>query len=268
MKKLILILLSVSLLFITVGCANNNTNQSKQGNNTTSHESAYYEDLNKSDKKQILFKFKEYQDETKDNIADPVFIVSTKITNKSNKTIIFDQSKFIIYVTSQMKITSNKSGTLKIKPNETKTINQMFVDVPEQSLVGDGYIMYLNSTNKLDNVSSLKAPAIHGGENPSETTSDNSENTNQNVSSTDNAQSSSRQITSDEAVNIIKSQAGISSDAHMGVMSYPDGNLTDTASGRQAYWVRVKANDDMWGAKSDFTVYTDGTWKNGQPAEN
>lgn len=107
---------------------------------------AYYEDLSKVDKKRVKFIFKLKEDETKDNTADPVYVVSMTIKNKSNKVIKFDKSKFI-YMIGDEKNISKKTGVITIKPGKQIFVDQLFNNVGEQSTLGGGAIIYLNKHN-------------------------------------------------------------------------------------------------------------------------
>lgn len=132
--------LSVILLaLLLVGCANNSNSQK---------ESIYYQDLSSDNKTSVKFTFKINQDDTEDNTADPVYVVSANIKNSTNKNIKFDRSKFICVLPSN-KLLSNKSGILTVKSGKSKNISQLFEKMPEQGTLGSGYIEYLNSDNKL-----------------------------------------------------------------------------------------------------------------------
>jgi len=117
-------------------------------NKVTSVKSVYYQNLSKADKEKIRFDFTIDADDTQDNVADPVYVVSMKITNHTHKTIKFEQTKFI-YLYDVDKVQSTHNGTLSVKTNQTKKINQLFEKVPEQATIGSGIIEYLNKDNKL-----------------------------------------------------------------------------------------------------------------------
>lgn len=146
----IIVLVCVGLL---AGC----TQKSKQSetankqitsNKVTSVKSVYYQNLSKADKEKIRFDFTIDADDTQDNVADPVYVVSMKITNHTQKIIKFEQSKFV-YLFETDKALSKRNGSLSIKPNQTQKVNQLFEQVPEQATVGTGIIEYLNKDNKL-----------------------------------------------------------------------------------------------------------------------
>lgn len=107
-----------------------------------------YDQLSSSDQKNVHFKFTLSQDNTKDNTADPVYVVSMEVTNQTNKTIKFYKNKFV-YLLPVGKILSSKTGTLTVKAGHKATVDQLFEDVPEQGTVGSGIIEYLNSSHKL-----------------------------------------------------------------------------------------------------------------------
>lgn len=122
------------------------TSHSTNTQNAT--QTTYFDQLSKSDKKKVHFKFTISQDETKDNTADMVYTVSMKVKNETNTTIKFHESKFV-YILDEDKILSSTKGTLAVKSGKSATIDQLFENVPEQGTVGDGFIEYLNSNNKL-----------------------------------------------------------------------------------------------------------------------
>lgn len=150
MKSKGLVMTATVLLSVLVlgGCSTGTKKNSSASSSTEKVTSTYYQNLSKADKKNVQFKFTLSQDETKDNSADPVYMVSMKVTNKTNKTIKFHKDKFI-YTLPEDKILSSGNGILSIQPGKSKTIDQMFDNVPEQGTLGDGVIEYLNNTNKL-----------------------------------------------------------------------------------------------------------------------
>ncbi|PNW61823.1 hypothetical protein ACZ99_16350 [Lactobacillus sp. ATCC 15578] len=151
MKKS-LILSATMLTLLLSGCTTNSSSQketsSSSKTSTRTIKTSYFQNLSNSAKRNVKFTFKLNQDDTEDNTADPVYVVSATIKNNTNKNIKFDQSKFICVLLSN-KIISDKTGTLTIKAGETKSINQLFQKMPEQGTLGNGYIEYLNSDNKL-----------------------------------------------------------------------------------------------------------------------
>lgn len=146
-KGLVLTSTVVLSLLVLGGCSISKKNSST-GSSTEKVTSTYYQNLSKADEKNTQFKFTLSQDETKDNTADPVYMVSMKVTNKTNKTIKFHKDKFI-FDSPEKKIISSGDGILSVLPGKSKTIDQMFDDVPEQGTLGDGVIEYLNNSNKL-----------------------------------------------------------------------------------------------------------------------
>lgn len=150
-----LVLSLIALILLLGGCTTS-SNQKESNNNSASSKShaksnvktSYFQNLSNKAKTNVKFTFKLNQDETEDNTADPVYVISATIMNNTNQNIKFDQSKFICVLPSN-KIVTDKSGTLTIKAGEVKSINQLFQKIPEQGTLGDGYIEYLNSDNKL-----------------------------------------------------------------------------------------------------------------------
>lgn len=163
MKRLLTTFIGFLILLLITGCGKSKINSTSAMDNTVKKAvvTKYYQNLSSTDKKLVKFKFSEDQDETEDNYADPVYVISVKITNKSNKIIKFDKSKFLIYVSEQTKFPSNKQGILALKPGQTKSINQLIENVAEQALVGGGsYFIYLNTSNKLAAADfTIKSPA-------------------------------------------------------------------------------------------------------------
>lgn len=157
MKKTGLIVSALALLVLG-GCSTTSSqtqtsksNQSKASKVRT--DTKYYQNLDKSDKADLHFTFKQDRDETAEDYADPVYVLSMTVKNKSNKTVKFDKSKFIFIHDKTYKINSSQAGTLVVKPNQTKTVNQLFENIGEQALVGlDAKVVYLNSKNKLKDI--------------------------------------------------------------------------------------------------------------------
>lgn len=155
MKKGIFIPILAFFLLVIAGCSSNQAGKTVHGGSiskqsVTKVKKVFYDELSKKDKRNMKFKFTEAEDETADNFADPVYVLSMKVTNKTKKVVKFDKSKFIVYTSPQTKFQSVKSGTLVVKPGQTKKIHQLFEGVAEQSLVGSGSeFIYLNKDNRL-----------------------------------------------------------------------------------------------------------------------
>lgn len=155
MKKGIFIPFLAFFLLVIAGCSSNQAGKTVHGGSiskqsVTKVKKVFYDELSKKDKRNMKFKFTEAEDETADNFADPVYVLSMKVTNKTKKVVKFDKSKFIVYTSPQTKFQSVKSGTLVVKPGQTKKIHQLFEGVAEQSLVGSGSeFIYLNKDNRL-----------------------------------------------------------------------------------------------------------------------
>ncbi|AKP67225.1 hypothetical protein [Companilactobacillus ginsenosidimutans] len=150
MRKKVTAIFIALFLLVVAGCSAKNTTEKKSSNDKTKVESMYYDSLSSKDKKSMKFKFTEAQDETQDNTADPVFVVSMKVTNNTKKNIKFDRSKFLVFVSEQTKFKSAKTGVFTVKTGKSTTIHQLFENVAEQALVGGGsQFIYLNNDNKL-----------------------------------------------------------------------------------------------------------------------
>lgn len=180
-NKLFLPVIAVMILLLTA-CSSSKSVEKKTNINKEKTESVFYDSLNSKAKKDLKFKFSESQDETKDNTADPVYVVSMKVTNNTKKNIKFDKSKFLIFVSEQTKFQSAKSGILTLKPGKSAEVHQLFENVAEQALVGGGsQFIYLNKDNKL-------ADANFTIKDESQTATDNTEqsSSNQTVSTNSN----------------------------------------------------------------------------------
>jgi len=192
MKKVLTIGTSILFILLATGCSNTKKITSVKSASAQTV-SIYYQDLSKTDKKKLKFKFSEAQDETADNYADPVYVISVKITNKTNKTVKFDKSKFLVFTTEQTKFTSNKTGILTLKPGQSKSINQLIEGVAEQSLVGGGsYFIYLNKDNKLAEANFAKPPMKNSKKQTASSTVAKSTGTDNTQSSQGNDQSSNQ----------------------------------------------------------------------------
>jgi outer membrane murein-binding lipoprotein Lpp len=203
-KGLILTVVAAAALLVT-GCSNTaskSTRQNETKTTRTTSESSFYDSLSAKDKKNLKFKFREAQDETADNKADPVYVVSMKVTNKTDKTVKFDQSKFLIFVNEETKFTSAKTGTLTLKPGQSKTVNQLFENVAEQALVGGGsQFLYLNKDNKLANANFATPNSKDVDEStPSQTTNSKTQTTDTTQDTSDN-----NELDIDEARQILVS---------------------------------------------------------------
>lgn len=274
-KKGIFVVAFCLILFLS-GCSSNpSSSSSEQGSDASEVSKAgFYQDLSKADRKDLSFSFKEHQDETQDNSSSKVYMISMTVKNKGNKTVKFDKAKFLIFSDEDSKVQSALSGSVSLKPHKSVKVNQIFEQVPEDILTGDARFVYLNSDYVLGKVSVLGVQKTEGDEDSSaDEQSSNTKNTDTQSDHTASEQpaeeTQSGQITSpQQAMDVIRNNAGISADTNMGVMSSGGRSLTETGSGAMAYWVRTKAHPGMWSGNADFTVFPDGTWSQGQPAEN
>ncbi|MCC7667214.1 hypothetical protein [Liquorilactobacillus satsumensis] len=228
-KRIILGEICTACILLLTACSSG-VAANKIGSHRTSEQAkaqvTYYEDLSTLDKHALNFIFKIEQDETKDNTADPVYAVSLKVKNNTNKTVKFDKSKFI-YFASDRKILSKKKGTLTLKPHTSSSEHQLFESVAEQETVGGGAIAYLNQDNLLSydsfingiatstNLKSsqlakqFKARKDNAEESTSSNTQDSTVNstTAANASNSEAAQQSSAGLTREEAINTLQEWA-------------------------------------------------------------
>ncbi|AVK60785.1 hypothetical protein C5Z25_03030 [Lactobacillus sp. CBA3605] len=151
-RKIELAVMVIGSVWLLVGCSFKHSGalmtKKATTKTATKTETVYYQNLTKGDKAKVKFKFKLDQDETKDNYADPVYVVSMKVTNGSKKTIKFNRTKFVFILDGDKKL-SKKRGVLKVKAGQTQSVDQLFTTIPEQSTLGSGIIEYLNKANKL-----------------------------------------------------------------------------------------------------------------------
>lgn len=106
----------------------------------------------------MKFSFKADKDETNVGPGTSEYVLSMKVANKTKKNVKFDQSKFILISSGQHDQNSSTTGTLTVKPGQTKNINQLFENVGGQGLIGpDNEIIYLNKDNKVGTIQIDKA---------------------------------------------------------------------------------------------------------------
>jgi len=176
------------ILLVLSACSTNNKVENEKTISKPKIESVFYDNLSDKNKKSIKFEFKEAQDETQDNTADPVYVVSMRVTNKTKKNVKFDKSKFLIFVTEQVKFKSSANGTLVVKPGKSATLHQLFENVAEQALVGGGSeFIYLNKDNKLADADFTNKVKTKQTDNSNQTSSNNQSMTTDNSSTNNTA---------------------------------------------------------------------------------
>lgn len=259
--------LGVSLLTMA-GCSNGGQSSTKSSDNTEKATAVYYQNLSKSDKKNVKFEFKLSQDETKDNSADPVYMVSMKVKNNSNKTIKFHEDKFI-YVLPEDKTLSKNDGTLTVKPDQTKNIDQLFDDIPEQGTLGDGVIEYLNSSNKLayakfeNNIATsdnLKDKQL--SKNNESTTGNSTDNSTSKTSASSSSAATTQSSSSATAAS--SSSAGMTeAQARQTLLNWSNSTGGEDFGGYSIDELTVTHGDSAWGFTTpdgiSWTVYNDGS---------
>ncbi|WEE35129.1 hypothetical protein [Lactiplantibacillus paraplantarum] len=276
MKKS-LILSATMLTLLLSGCTTNSSNQKESSSKTSTRtvKTSYFQNLSNSAKRNVKFTFKLNQDDTEDNTADPVYVVSATIKNNTNKNIKFDQSKFICVLPSN-KIISDKTGTLTIKAGETKSINQLFQKMPEQGTLGDGYIEYLNSDNKLaytkftHNIASsnnlTEQKLITQNKNTTANSSNDDMDSSESGSSVENSSSSdssstqsttsSTALTESQARQILKNWV----DSEGGADNFGGYSLDEleTIKGENGNWSFVNDDGLAWGVSSTGKIHAPG----------
>lgn len=149
----IICLLSVAL----VGCgANSNTAQKNTTKGVHAGSPAVhkvttesYQLLSKAEREKISFSFKAYQDATKASAKQTTYApapcnVDMTITNKTNKRVEFDQSKFLINELGDL-TNSHLTGTITVKPNSSSKVAEIFANTSNQLYVADGLFEYLSA---------------------------------------------------------------------------------------------------------------------------
>lgn len=277
MKKS-LILSATMLTLLLSGCTTNSSSQKESNSSsktsTRTVKTSYFQNLSSSAKRDVKFTFKLNQDDTEDNTADPVYVVSATIKNNTNKNIKFDQSKFICVLPSN-KIISDKTGTLTIKAGETKSINQLFQKMPEQGTLGEGYIEYLNSDNKLaytkfthniassNNLTEQKlitqnkdttANSTNDDTDSSESSSS-VENSSSSESSSTQSTTSSTALTESQARQVLKNWADSDNVDSFGGYSLDE---LETIKGENGNWSFVNDDGLSWGVSSTGKIHAPG----------
>ncbi|AMV68279.1 Hypothetical protein ADU72_0086 (plasmid) [Pediococcus damnosus] len=278
MKKS-LILSATMLTLLLGGCTTNSSSNQKESSSspkssTRTVKTSYFQNLSNSAKRNVKFTFKLNQDDTEDNTADPVYVVSATIKNSTNKNIKFDQSKFICVLPSN-KIISDKTGTLTIKAGETKSINQLFQKMPEQGTLGEGYIEYLNSDNKLaytkfthniassNNLTEQKlitqnkdttANSTNDDTDSSESSSS-VENSSSSESSSTQSTTSSTALTESQARQVLKNWADSDNVDSFGGYSLDE---LETIKGENGNWSFVNDDGLSWGVSSTGEIHAPG----------
>lgn len=272
-------LIVIGGLFIWKSNKQPTATQHSTTNNAT--QASDYDQLSKSEKKKVHFKFTLSQDDTKDNTADSVYVVSMKVINKTNRTIKFRKNKFV-YLLPTGKVLSSKKGTLSIKAGNQDALDQLFEDVDEQATVGSGIIVYLNRSNKLayanfvNNVATsnnlTNEKLIEQNKNTSGESSystNDSDNTSPSTDYSGSSQSSSETSASStassvaihnssEAIAAAKSAYG--SDTFEG-RSLNWGAMTSNGSDLMSggyYWVKADDGTTMSGTTLSYFVYPNG----------
>lgn len=275
MKKS-LILSATMLTLLLSGCTTNSSSQKESSSKTSTRtvKTSYFQNLSNSAKRNVKFTFKLNQDDTEDNTADPVYVVSATIKNSTNKNIKFDQSKFICVLPSN-KIISDKTGTLTIKAGETNSINQLFQKMPEQGTLGDGYIEYLNSDNKLaytkfthniassNNLTEQKLITQNKDTMANSTNNDTDfsessssvENSSSSESSSTQSTTSSTALTESQARQVLKNWADADNIDSFGGYSLDE---LETIKGENGNWSFVNDDGLSWGVSSTGKIHAPG----------
>lgn len=151
MKKSFILIMGLFLLAMITGCSNTPSNMTQPQKIGTP-----YQKLNKTNQSKLHFIFQTQQlkQSTNNNLK---YNISIEISNYTKKTVRFDKSKFGIYTAQKNTVKSKKHGSLVLKPNQTKTINKLMINISEKDLVGGSYFIYLNKDHKLADIIFAKA---------------------------------------------------------------------------------------------------------------
>lgn len=192
-------------------------------------------------------------------IADPIYDLKIKITNKSDSIVKFDLSKFkITGEVSDGSIKSSSDGVIKIKPQTSYTVKKMFSNIGEQNLVGDIELDYISSDYKAYDMKN-----IHYSEENTQSESSYS-NDDQDNSITSSNSDDIKIDNYQEAIDAVKNGPANGITATWSIMGNSNGSdYNINNDGEIYYWVRGKANLDpktgMGGDRYDYYVYEDGT---------
>ena len=121
MRKTFILLTGILLLLGASGCSNTAKSTHQSAPVQTSRKQTkptYYQNLKKANQKKVKFNFKADQN-------DYGYFISAKVTNKTDKTIRFNRSKFALKFTDN-EVPAVLTGILILKPNQTKKIPGLF----------------------------------------------------------------------------------------------------------------------------------------------
>lgn len=156
MKKFLLIPIAVLALVVS-GCTNTATQKNTSNSpKVTKVAATSYQDLNKTNQKNLQFKFNPIKIKSSSD-GTLNYKIALTITNQTKKAVQFDLDKFGIYTSQQKIVKADKSGTLILKAGQTKTINNLMTKVNEKSFVGGSYFIYANKDHKLADIIFAKA---------------------------------------------------------------------------------------------------------------
>lgn len=149
-RRSVLLLFSLLVgVFVMTGCQLIHKNGTPKTNTTSKISKqtvpeVYYTDLSKADRAKLIFAFKANEDSTGDPTPGEDDTIRMAVTNRTNKIVQFDRSKFMIFEDAEDKKVSKLTGLLTVRPGETKKVTEIFSHVNDQYLVGAGIFLYLN----------------------------------------------------------------------------------------------------------------------------
>ncbi|MFC6175239.1 hypothetical protein ACFQAV_00200 [Companilactobacillus huachuanensis] len=230
MKKTIFMFMGIFVLLGISGCSNTSAKSAQQSHIQTEHKQAkpiYYQNLKMADQKKVNFNFKADQN-------DYGYFISAKITNKSNKTIKFNRSKFALQFIDN-EVPTALSGALILKPNQTKKLPNLFQKQNINELIQTNcFVTYFHKFKLASTRSMFSTADIN---NLSQTTNNSSNQTNDT-----NAQNESNNTNDSQAV------------------SSDNSSSTNTTQLTEAQ-ARQKLADSGYGDTSDLTAEReDGSW--------
>jgi len=244
MKKTFILLTGLLLLLGASGCSNTAKPTHQSSPVQTSHKQAkptYYQNLKKVDQKKVKFNFKADQN-------DYGYFISGKITNKTNKTIQFNRSKFALQLTDN-EVPAVLTGTLTLKPNQTKKLPGLFQKQNINELAQtNGFVTY----NHKFKLASTRSTLTNGDLNNLSQTNDTSANQDNNTDKQNESDDSSNSQTTTANNNSIKTTEVTEAQARQELADSGYGDTSDlTAEREDGYW-------NLYNGLGSWIVYDNG----------
>lgn len=175
MKKTFLMFMGIFVLLGMAGCSNTTTKSTPKSHIKIEHKQSktpYYQELKKADQKKVNFNFIADQN-------DYGYFISAKITNKTNKTIKFDSSKFALKLADK-NVPAALTSIFILKPNQTKKLSGLFQKQSVKELIQtNNFITYSHKIKLASTRSMFSTEDLNVLNQTFNTTSDQSNNTEQ-----------------------------------------------------------------------------------------